>query len=142
MRLAPAVIVHGIRDARAALAPGLPATLLSAPAAGVYAGCAWWQALVGMARAEHPAAEVTDILDCGESAVMALAALRMGQQLLVVADTAPGWQSVAAIMAERGGTLLKEPPPALDLAERGATRRLENWLRLRTAQGDSVPGLG
>ena len=42
----PAVIVHGLGDARLALSVGLTVTLLSAPGAALYAGCGWWRALV------------------------------------------------------------------------------------------------
>ena len=52
-RFPPAVIVHGLDDARAALAPGRPVTLLSAPGAALYAGCGWWRALVRLAQAEQ-----------------------------------------------------------------------------------------
>ncbi len=52
-RFPPAVIVHGLDDARAALAPGRPVTLLSAPGAALYAGCGWWRALVRLAQAER-----------------------------------------------------------------------------------------
>jgi hypothetical protein len=126
--LHPAVIVHGLPDVRAALAPGLPATLLSAPGAALYAGCGFWRALIERAQQEFPAAVITDVLDCADGSGHALAALRVGQRLLVLEHAAPGWQAVADIAAQLGGKVLTTAPPAVDLAQRGAERRLESWL--------------
>ncbi len=136
---APAVVVHGLADARLALAVGRPVTLLSAPGAALYAGCGWWRALAAEARASSPDVAVDDILDCGEASGQALAALRIGQQHLVLWPSAPGWDAVAAIVAEHGGALLPAAPPALDLAARGASRRLHDWLQMRTTPRDSAP---
>jgi hypothetical protein len=80
------------------------------------------------ARQEFPAAVVTDVLDCADGSGQALGALRVGQRLLVLGRTAPGWQAVAAIAAQLGGKVLTTAPPAVDLAQRGAERRLESWL--------------
>lgn len=126
--LHPAVIVHGLPDVRAALAPGLPATLLSAPGAALYAGCGFWRALIERAQQEFPAAVMMDVLDCADGSGHALAALRVGQRLLVLEHAAPGWQAVADIAAQLGGKVLTTAPPAVDLAQRGAERRLESWL--------------
>jgi hypothetical protein len=121
MILHPAVIVHGLADVRAALAPGRPVTLLSAPGAGLYAGCLWWRSLVGEVGADS-------VLDCADGSGAALAALRVGANRLVLWREAPGWDAVAAIAAGQGGFVLPEAPAALDMAERGAGRRLEAWL--------------
>jgi hypothetical protein len=137
----PAVIVHGLADARLALSVGRPVTLLSAPGAALYAGCGWWRALVRQARAEAPDVPAADILDCGDGAGQALAALRIGQLRLVLAPGAPGWDAVAAIAAEQGGEVLKSAPAALDLNQRGAPRRLREWLQMRATLGDSAPPL-
>jgi hypothetical protein len=139
MRLPPSVVVHGLDDARTALAEGAPVTLLSAPGAALFAGCAFWHALVDKARAEHPDVTAPDILDCGDAAGQALAALRLGQRILVLAESTPGRKAVAAIAAASGAVLLTARPPALDLARRGAARRLRAWLR--QAPDDSGPRL-
>ena len=124
-----AVIVHGLDDARAALAPGWPVTLLSAPGAALYAGCGWWRAMVRLARAARPAADdVADILDCADATGAAFAALRLGQRRLVLAATAPGFAAAAAAAAGQGGVVLEVAPPALDLAAPGAARALPAWL--------------
>jgi len=118
----PAVVVHGLDQARAALRPGLPVTLLSARGAALYAGCGWWRALVEQAGAAH------DILDCADAPGYAMAALRIGQRHLILDAACPGFAAVAAAAATIGARLLAERPEALDLAERGADRRLLAWL--------------
>jgi hypothetical protein len=124
----PAVIVHGLADAKAALAPGLPVTLLSAPGAALFAGCLWWQSLVTTARAASPHVEVLDVLDCADASGAAMGALRSGVCRLVLWREAPGWDAIAAIAAQHGGFVLARAPAALDLGARNAIRRLPAWL--------------
>ncbi len=137
MVLYPAVIVHGLADARAALTLGLPVTLLSAPAAGLYAGCLWWREVVAQARAECPAVPMVDVLDCADGSGQAMAALRVGMVRLVLWRAAPGWDAVEQIARRQGGFVLPEAPVALDLAAPGATRRLSAWLQVRSTIRDS-----
>ena len=120
----PAVIIHGLTDARAAVAPGRPVTLLSAPGAGLYAGCLWWRSLLDLVRRDG----VVDLLDCADGSGQAMAALRIGVCRLVLWPEAPGSIAVAEIAQKHGGCVLPAAPPALDLAQRGAGRRLEAWL--------------
>jgi hypothetical protein len=124
----PAVIIHGLADARAALAPGLPVTLLSAPGAAGFAGCLWWRELIAAARAEYRGTEATDILDCADAPGRALSAIRSGVVRLVLWPQTPGWQSVAELAEAQGGFVLRQAPLALDLAPRNASRRLKAWL--------------
>jgi hypothetical protein len=124
----PAVVVHGLAEARAALRPGCPVLLLSAPGAAGYAGCLWWRELVAAARACHPATPALDALDCAAAPGYAMAALRVGQRLLVLDPTCPAFSAVANAAATVGAHLLPARPPALDLAARGAQRRLAGWL--------------
>jgi hypothetical protein len=137
MILYPAVVVHGLDQVRAALRPGLPVTLLSAPGAAVFAGCLWWRALIDAARAEFPDAVLTDVLDCAAAPGQAMAALRIGQRLLVLDPASPAFAAVNAAASPLGAIVLAVRPPALDLAEHGATRRLVPWLK-----GDRTPALG
>jgi hypothetical protein len=125
----PALIVHGLNDARAALAPGLKVTLLSAPGAALFAGCLWWRQLVAAVRAEYPQTETIDILDCADASGLAMGALRSGVHRLVLWPQASGHAKIAAIAAGQRGFVLPQAPPALDLAQRNAIRRLEAWLR-------------
>jgi hypothetical protein len=130
MNFPPAVVVHGLRHARAALAPGLPVTLLSSRGAAIYAGCGWWRALMQACGAE------IDMLDCADAPGYAMAALRIGQRRIVL-DAGPAFAAVSAAAATLGATVFAARPEALDLAERGAERRLLTWL-----QGDKGTGLG
>jgi hypothetical protein len=129
MIIYPAVIVHGLAHAMAALAPGLPVTLLSAPGAAQFAGCLWWREIIGAARTGCPDTEGTDILDCADASGIAMGALRSGVCRLVLWPDAPGWDGVAAIAERQGGFILPQAPPALDLAQRNAIRRLRGWLQ-------------
>ena len=132
--LFPAVTVHALAHAVAALAAGRPVTLLSGLGAASYAGCGWWRALVAAARARHPDTPARDILDCADAAGRALEALRIGQKALVLWRSAPAYDAVAAAAVECGAELMPERPPSLDLAGPGASRRLGDWLA-----GDSGP---
>lgn len=124
----PAVIVHGLADARAVLAMGAPVTLLSAPGAAGHAGCLWWRELVAAAlRDTPPTARVMDVLDCADAPGLALAALRSGVSRLVLAD-GPAWAAVAGIAERQGGFVLMRAPRALDMADRRARFRLHDWL--------------
>jgi len=131
------VVVHSLADARVALAPGLPVTLLSGEAAALYAGCGWWHALTAAARREFPHIPIVDFLDCADGSGQALAAIRIGFHHLVLDADAPGRQHVRAIVADLGGVLLAERPPALDLVDPANRRRLHEWVRLRSGPDDS-----
>lgn len=133
--LPPAVVVHGLPQACLALAPGLPITLLSAPAAGAFAGALWWRHLVALAREAHPATPCMDILDCADTPGRAMAAIRAGQAILVLDPACPAFPRVATL-----ARVLPARPPALDLGERGAERRLRAWLE-RGPSDDSTAAL-
>ncbi|MGO9817726.1 MAG: hypothetical protein ACLPJJ_06075 [Acidocella sp.] len=122
MNLPQAVIVHGLVDIRAALAPGRPVTLLSAPGAALYAGGLWWRELLAAADYAGPA-----LLDCGPAPGRAWEALKLGLRGVVLAPC-PAWDQVAEYAAAQGALLLPAPPPALDFCSPGAARRLEAWL--------------
>src|ERR1700761_9057487 len=102
----PAVIIHGMTDARNVLAIGAPVTLLSAPGAAIFAGCLWWRELVAAARGEHPHPDVTDILDCADASGLAMGALRSGLCRLVLWPHAPARSAVAAVAERQGGFVL------------------------------------
>ena len=125
----PAVVVHGLADARIALSAGLPVTLLSAPGAALYAGCLWWRELVAAARHEYPDVPFDDVLDCADATGRALAALRISQPAIILSPEAPGFAAVTAIAAGLGTRVLTQRPPALDLAHPAAHRRLLAWLK-------------
>ncbi|MBL6077421.1 hypothetical protein JMJ56_05330 [Belnapia sp. T18] len=127
--LPPAVRVHGRAEAEAALALAGPdgVTLLSAPgmAPGVF------QALV--AAAARPGQPHRVMMDCADAPGLALATLRAGLRLLVLAPC-PAFDAVAAAAEECGAELRPEPPPTFDLGRidlnsPGGRNKLAQWLR-------------
>jgi len=129
---APAVIVRNRAEIDAALAPGLPVTLLSPPGFALYAGAPWWAALL-----EQAGFTKFSLLDCADAPGRSLEALRLGLPGVVLTAEPPVFARVAAIAAEYGGVVLDRPPPALDMAVRGSEALLGDWLR-----GDGRNNLG
>lgn len=123
MTMPPAVIVHGLADARGALGLRRPVTLLSAQGAVLFLGAAYWQAMIRQARAEHPDVMMADILDCADASGAALGALRLGLRRIVLWREALARNVVLDIAATCGATVLDDSPPALDVA---------TWLRIRS----------
>lgn len=119
--------VHGLADARRAVAAGLAAgggvTLLSATGAASYAGCAWWRALVRQSGTPWP-----DILDCADATARLAEAVPAGQRYLVLTMDAPGRADAVRIAEAGGARVLAQPPPALDLLSPVADRALGEWL--------------
>ena len=108
-----------------------------------YAGCGWWRALIEQARAAHPGIPIDDILDCADApGLRARRAAHRPAPDRAGPAAAAGWSAVAAVAASLGGEVLTSRPPALDMAERDAARRLHDWLRTRTTPGDSGGALG
>jgi hypothetical protein len=103
------IIVHSLAQARAALAAaielGVPVTLESAPGAGGYAGPGWWKALIEAVVSEHPAADATAVLDCGEEPGMVLAALRAGVKAIRFTGEAAMRERLGAIAAQLGAAV-------------------------------------
>lgn len=134
--LPPAVTVHGLEHARAALAPGLPVLLISAFGAASYAGAGWWRAMIAAATEElgPDRHSVADALDCADQAGRALEALAVGCRIVILHPC----PAVPAVVERAGAAaVLLHRPPTLDLAERGAERRLRGWL-----QGDTARPIG
>ncbi|HYP64001.1 MAG TPA: hypothetical protein VEQ16_08940 [Acidocella sp.] len=120
--LPPAIIVHGLPDIRAALAPGKAVTLLSAPGAALYAGVGWWAALLAAGNVTGPS-----FLDCADAPGRAWEGLALGLPGIILRPC-PAWAQVAEYAATHSALLLDAAPPALDLAAPGASRRLNDWL--------------
>ena len=138
MKLPPALVVHGLEQARSALAPALPVTLLSAPFAGVFAGAGWWLAL--MDAASEGATPPPHILDCGDAAGRALEAARAGQHLVVLRAPDTIFAEASAIALSYGTILLPVAPASLDLATHGARTGMLDWLRCaRKGGGRAAP---
>jgi hypothetical protein len=138
----PAVVVHGLDQAIAALAAAGPrgVLLLSAPGAGGFAGAAWFLAVVAAAQRLHPAVRCAAALDCADAPGHALAALHAGAAIIVLDGGCPAFGAVAAAAAEAGATVLPARPAALDLGRADLRRRddharLAAWLAIEAPQG-------
>lgn len=142
----PAVTVHGLAGARAALAAAGPrgVLLLSAPGAGGFAGPAWFLGLVAAAAAAHPGVAHQAALDCADAAGTALVALRAGVRLVVMDGACPGFDAVSRAAADIGASTLPARPPSLDLAaldlrRRDDLARLAAWLATEAPQDGATP---
>jgi acyl-CoA reductase-like NAD-dependent aldehyde dehydrogenase len=120
---------HAVAALSAAAATGRPVVIASAPDAGVYAGAGWFGAVLRTARDAVPGAEFDALLDCGDDAGAAMAAIRAGIPAVVFIGHADVAQRLADIARQAGARLITErPQPALDLgdpffADDGTVRR-------------------
>ena len=117
---APIIIIHSLAHAVAALSAAAEAgrsiTLASAPDAGIYAGPGWFGTLMSAAREAVPAAQSAALLDCGDDAGSAQAALRAGIEGIIFTGRADVALRLADIAAQAGARLsTARPDPALDL---------------------------
>jgi hypothetical protein len=114
---APVIIVHSRAQAVAAVSAAAEAgsaiVLLSPPDAGIYAGPGWFREVMHAAREAVPEARFTAILDCGEDAGAAMAAMRAGLQTVVFTGPAELATRLADIAAQAGAQLLREGPAAI-----------------------------
>ncbi|MGA8382554.1 MAG: hypothetical protein WB710_15640 [Stellaceae bacterium] len=123
MQSAPPVIIihtlaHAVGALRAAARADRSVILLSAPEAGVYAGPGWFRALAEAAREAAPEARCSAILDCGEEAGAALAAIRAQVEGIVFAGRADVARRLADIARQHGVRLeTARPAAALDLGD-------------------------
>jgi hypothetical protein len=109
--------VHAVAVLRASAERERPVVLLSAVDAGIYGGPDWWREAISAARMAVPAAECSAILDCGDDAGAAQAAIRAGIEAIVFTGRADVAARLADIAGQRGARLLTErPEAALDLA--------------------------
>ena len=144
----PTIIVHSLGHAVAALkaaaAAGRRVTLASAPGAGGYAGGGWFRGLVEAAREAVPEARFSALLDCGDEAGAALAALRSRVEGIVFIGRADVANRLADIARQRGVRFeTVRPAAALDLgveffaAEAGLIERCAEVLA-RTAPAAGI----
>ena len=116
----PVIIVHSLAHAVAALSAaaerGRAIVIASAPGAGIYAGPGWFGALLEAAREAVPRAQATALLDCGDDAGAAQAAIRGGIEGIVFTGRPDVAARLADIAGQRDALLLTtRPAPALDL---------------------------
>jgi hypothetical protein len=118
----PLIIIHSLPQAIAALRAAASAkraiVLASAPDAGGYVGPGWFVALVTAARQEVPEARLTALLDCGDSAGAALAAIRAEVEGVIFTGRADAAGRLADIARQHGVAFETERPAAvLDLVD-------------------------
>lgn len=117
-----AITIHGLDDARAALAAAqalrVPLTLISGPGAGGYGGAAWFDAVIHAARAEFPNVEVTAILDCADSPGFVLGAFRAGIKAVRFTGRDDVARKLADIAASQGAVLITGEIVTIDLRSR------------------------
>ncbi len=113
------VRAHGLAHARAAAdvaaACGRRLVLLSPADAAAAAGPSWFRALVDRVRAEHPGLDVTEVLDCGDRAGDAMAAVRLGVRRI----SFDGDAETVARLVDMGAEVVAPPGAALDLLDAG-----------------------
>ncbi|MGE0260226.1 MAG: hypothetical protein AB7H71_19125 [Alphaproteobacteria bacterium] len=126
MSATTAIVVHSLTHAiatlEAAAEAGRPVLLLSAVDAGLSAGAGWWREVIAAARKAASAAPAAvpsaTLLDCGDDAGAAQAALREGVEAIVFTGPAAVAERLADIARQRGGEVHRErPKPALDLGD-------------------------
>lgn len=114
-------VIHGKRHLLAALAAGAasgrPVIVLSGASAGAYAGATWLLVLVRQCQATFPDVPLTVMLDCGDRAGDALAALKAGVRDVIFTGHPGAAQRLAKIAAQRDAQLHAHRPPALDLVD-------------------------
>jgi hypothetical protein len=116
----PVVVVHSLAHAVAALTAaaerGRAIVIASAPDAGISAGPGWFGAVMAAARQAAPTARATALLDCGEDAGAAQAAIHSGIEGIVFTGRPDVAARLADIAGQRGALLVTtRPDPALDL---------------------------
>jgi hypothetical protein len=105
--------------------------LLSAPFAAGAAGPGWFDAVIAEARAEVPGAGFEAMLDCGDMAGYAMAALRQGVSHIRFEGEAFG--KIVDIAGQSGATVTRARPESLDLyalelARADLEARCRDWL--------------
>lgn len=128
---APAIVVHSLAHAVAALTAaeeaGKPVLLLSAVDAGLSAGGGWWREMIAAARdsvgdsgpgSRMDALLAGTLLDCGDDAGAAQAALRAGVEAIVFSGRADIFERLADIAGQYGSRVCRaRPSAALDLGD-------------------------
>jgi hypothetical protein len=118
---ARAFVIHGLTHLRAVLGAGnaanRPVIVISAPAAGAYAGANWFAALIEHGATEFPNVAMTAILDCGDRGGDVLAALKAGLRHIVFTGHPDAAARLIAIASSGGARILSRRPEALDLLD-------------------------
>jgi len=109
---------HAVGALRSAARISRPVILISAADAGSFVGPGWFGALVAAARQAVPDARFSTLLDCGDQAGAALAAIRAQIEGVIFIGRADIARRLADIARQHGVRLVTERPAAgLDLGD-------------------------
>ena len=128
-----AVRVHGLGDAMRAGAIahdlGVAITLFSAPNAVASIGPAWFRGIVRDLEHAYPDLDVEVVLDCGDAAGYAMAALRSGIKIIRFSGSPSTTRKIEDIAATHGARLVRRPSRILDTrGEQDTDTALRKWL--------------
>ena len=119
--MARAIIFHSLAHARAALTvaqeTGAALCLMTAPDAARYAGPDHLKKICDLAFAEVEGGAADTLIDCGEDAGSAMAALRAGWNALAFSGDADVAAKLADMAGQCGARLAESVPQALDLID-------------------------
>jgi len=128
-----AVRVHGLDDALRTCAVAneleVAITLMSASAAVRSMGPAWFRNIAREVEQAYPDLDFEAVLDCGDAAGYALAALRAGVETIRFSGNASASGKIREIAAMYGSRVTRKPTQILDI--RGAPNAeaaLRKWL--------------
>jgi hypothetical protein len=127
------IIIHGIDDAKTAAAAarslGIGIRLVSAPGAASYGGAAWFAEIIKDVRSEFPDVAIDAVLDCGDAAGHAMAALRVGITSIRYTGPRRVRDKLKLLAIEYGAALIDCDEPALDMSlSRHPEADCLNWL--------------
>ena len=136
-KISRAVVIHGLVDARRACHIardlGVEIQLVSSTDAVSYIGPTWFFNITLRVKQEFPDVVINTVLDCGDAAGGALAALRAGIKSIHYAGNNNVAHKIEDIANQRGAELLKSTPRAFD-PRRSANpdSALRAWLKNST----------
>lgn len=105
-------------------------TLCSAPDAAASLGPAWFRDIILGLEQTYPDVDMEAVLDCGDAAGHALAALRAGVRIIRFSGTAKTARKIEDIAGTYGARLVRRSPRILDpRGEPDADAALRAWLK-------------
>ena len=137
-----AIVIHSLAQAVAALSAaaeaGRPVVIASAPDAGINAGPGWFREVLHGAHKAVPMAQFSSLLDCGDDAGAAMAALRAGLEAIVFTGPAEVAARLNDILAQAGARLQSAPvSTATSVRTPTTTRRRTSRVTTRRGSGNS-----
>lgn len=128
-----AIRVHGLEDALRAGSIahelGVAITLFSGPDAVASMGPAWFRNIVRSLEHTYPDLDVEAVLDCGDAAGYALAALRSGVKIIRYSGNTSAAKKIKDIAGTYGARLVGRPSRILDArGEQDTDVALRLWL--------------